>query len=191
MCKEKIGIMLGRVLGGISTSLLFSAFESWMVTEHRRRGFPESLLASTFSYAQVGNGLLAVAAALAAALAASALESTPPRHRSRAVAYDRLASLAQDRGAVQEALALRAKAVGALATPTQIAEASLDPAVAYELAGVMHNYATLFCEVGDTSAATKTLDQTHRVCGVVPDAAEQEDCRRRCDALRRHIVKEG
>ena len=80
-----------------------------------------------------------------------------------AVAYDRLASLAQDRGAVQEALALRAKAVGALATPTQIAEASLDPAVAYELAGVMHNYATLFCEVGDTSAATKTLDQTHRV----------------------------
>ena len=126
----------------------------------------------------------------AEALWHSALESSPPRHRSRAVAYDRLASLAQDRGAVQEALALRAKAVGALATPTQIAEASLDPAVAYELAGVMHNYATLFCEAGDTSAATKTLDQTHRVCGVVPDATEQDECRRRCDALRRHIVKE-
>ena len=74
--------------------------------------------------------------------------------------------------------------------PTQIAEASLDPAVAYELAGVMHNYATLFCEAGDTSAATKTLDQTQRVCGVVPNAAEQDECRRRCDALRRHIVKE-
>ena len=55
-------LLLGRFLGGISTSLLFVSFESWMVTEHRRRGFPESLLASTFSYAQVGNGLLAVAA---------------------------------------------------------------------------------------------------------------------------------
>jgi MFS family permease len=55
-------LLFGRFLGGISTSLLFVSFESWMVTEHRRRGFPESLLASTFSYAQVGNGLLAVTA---------------------------------------------------------------------------------------------------------------------------------
>lgn len=31
-------LLVGRVLGGISTSLLFSAFESWMVTEHRARG---------------------------------------------------------------------------------------------------------------------------------------------------------
>ncbi|KAG3226768.1 hypothetical protein PC129_g2689 [Phytophthora cactorum] len=30
-------LLVGRVLGGISTSLLFSAFESWMVTEHRQR----------------------------------------------------------------------------------------------------------------------------------------------------------
>lgn len=28
-------LLLGRVLGGLSTSLLFSAFESWMVSEHR------------------------------------------------------------------------------------------------------------------------------------------------------------
>ena len=28
-------LMFGRVLGGLSTSLLFSAFESWMVSEHR------------------------------------------------------------------------------------------------------------------------------------------------------------
>lgn len=31
-------LLLGRVLGGISTSLLFSAFESWMVSEHRKQG---------------------------------------------------------------------------------------------------------------------------------------------------------
>lgn len=30
-------LILGRILGGITTSLLFSAFESWMVTEHRKR----------------------------------------------------------------------------------------------------------------------------------------------------------
>ena len=28
--------MLGRVLGGIATSLLFSAFESWLVAEHNK-----------------------------------------------------------------------------------------------------------------------------------------------------------
>ncbi len=32
-------LMLGRVLGGIATSLLFSAFESWLVAEHFKRGF--------------------------------------------------------------------------------------------------------------------------------------------------------
>lgn len=42
-------LLLGRVLGGISTNLLFSAFESWMTTEHRRKGFPEEWLARTYS----------------------------------------------------------------------------------------------------------------------------------------------
>lgn len=28
--------MIGRVLGGIATSLLFSAFESWLVAEHNK-----------------------------------------------------------------------------------------------------------------------------------------------------------
>lgn len=27
-------LMVGRILGGIATSLLFSAFESWLVAEH-------------------------------------------------------------------------------------------------------------------------------------------------------------
>lgn len=31
-------LLLGRVLGGISTALLFTAFEAWMVTEHKKRG---------------------------------------------------------------------------------------------------------------------------------------------------------
>ncbi len=32
-------LMFGRVLGGIATSLLYSAFESWLVAEHFKRGF--------------------------------------------------------------------------------------------------------------------------------------------------------
>lgn len=42
-------LLLGRVLGGISTNLLFSAFESWMATEHRKRGFPEEWMSRTYS----------------------------------------------------------------------------------------------------------------------------------------------
>jgi MFS family permease len=42
-------LLVGRVLGGISTNLLFSAFESWMTTEHRKRGFPEEWLSRTYS----------------------------------------------------------------------------------------------------------------------------------------------
>jgi len=29
-------LLLGRILGGVATSLLFSAFESWLVAEHNR-----------------------------------------------------------------------------------------------------------------------------------------------------------
>ena len=42
-------LLVGRVLGGISTNLLFSAFESWMTTEHRKLGFPEEWLTRTYS----------------------------------------------------------------------------------------------------------------------------------------------
>ena len=32
-------LMSGRVLGGVATSLLYSAFESWLVAEHFKRGY--------------------------------------------------------------------------------------------------------------------------------------------------------
>ena len=34
-------LMLGRLMGGISTSILYSAFETWMIHEHKALGFPE------------------------------------------------------------------------------------------------------------------------------------------------------
>ncbi|KAL7146091.1 hypothetical protein ABFS83_06G018000 [Erythranthe nasuta] len=58
-------LMVGRVLGGIATSLLFSAFESWLVAEHFKRGFDQQWLSLTFSKAIfLGNGLVAIVAGL-------------------------------------------------------------------------------------------------------------------------------
>jgi len=57
-------LLIGRVLGGISTNLLFSAFESWMTTEHRHKGFPESWLERTYAETSIGNGTMAVLAGI-------------------------------------------------------------------------------------------------------------------------------
>ncbi|KAJ6294793.1 hypothetical protein OIU76_022804, partial [Salix suchowensis] len=58
-------LMIGRVLGGIATSLLFSSFESWLVAEHNKRGFEQQWLSLTFSKAIfLGNGLVAILAGL-------------------------------------------------------------------------------------------------------------------------------
>eukprot|EP01035_Chromulina_nebulosa_P020887 gene20887-27075_t len=62
-------LIFGRILGGLSTSLLFSAFESWMVSEHHKRGFPEHLLSSTFSISSSANGLIAIIAGVLAQFA--------------------------------------------------------------------------------------------------------------------------
>lgn len=71
-------LLLGRILGGVSTSLLFSAFESWMVSEHRKKGFPEEWLADTFGTASFINGLSAIVAGIAAQLFADQLGEIGP-----------------------------------------------------------------------------------------------------------------
>lgn len=51
-------LMLGRVLGGIATSLLFSAFESWLVAEHFKVNsfhLPLFLLGTIILHALVGH----------------------------------------------------------------------------------------------------------------------------------------
>ena len=58
---------MGRVFCGIATSLLYSAFESWLVAEHFKRGFNPDWLGGIFSQAVfLGNGLMAILAGLAA-----------------------------------------------------------------------------------------------------------------------------
>lgn len=53
-------LMFGRLTGGIGTSLLFSVFESWMQHEHKARKFTDDQLCQTFSYAVLGNGIVAI-----------------------------------------------------------------------------------------------------------------------------------
>ncbi|CAK0784454.1 hypothetical protein CVIRNUC_007658 [Coccomyxa viridis] len=54
-------LFVGRIFSGVATSLLYSAFESWLVAEHKKRGYDEDWLGGTFSQAVfVGNGLMAI-----------------------------------------------------------------------------------------------------------------------------------
>lgn len=41
-------LMFGRLLGGFATSLLWSAFEAWMVAEHNARGYDDEQLSGPF-----------------------------------------------------------------------------------------------------------------------------------------------
>jgi MFS family permease len=69
-------LMVGRVLGGMATSLLFSVFESWLVCEHHARGFGKASLDETFSLMFFGNYLVAILSGLAAEAAVDALPLT-------------------------------------------------------------------------------------------------------------------
>ncbi|KAK9829693.1 hypothetical protein WJX72_007390 [[Myrmecia] bisecta] len=62
-------LLVGRVFCGVATSLLYSAFESWLVAEHFKRGFDGAWLGGVFSKAVlIGNGLVAILAGLLAHL---------------------------------------------------------------------------------------------------------------------------
>ncbi|GAX74764.1 hypothetical protein CEUSTIGMA_g2211.t1 [Chlamydomonas eustigma] len=58
-------LLMGRLLGGVSTSLLFSTFESWLVAEHQSQGFSPALLSDIFSKSVfLGGGLMAILSGL-------------------------------------------------------------------------------------------------------------------------------
>ncbi|NXK57194.1 MFSD5 protein, partial [Chauna torquata] len=60
-------LAVGRVLGGLSTALLFSAFEAWYVHEHvERHDFPAEWVPATFSRAAFWNNVVAVGAGVVA-----------------------------------------------------------------------------------------------------------------------------
>ena len=71
-------ILLGRVLGGIATSLLFSSFDSWFVCSHENL---EGYVSQSFSIASTANA----ASAILAGLVSQVLVDKIPLHLGRKV----------------------------------------------------------------------------------------------------------
>jgi MFS family permease len=69
--------MLGRLLGGVSTSLLFSVFEAWLIRAHADADLPKQCLSKSFSWAAFGNSIIAITAGLIANKIAHAGPMTP------------------------------------------------------------------------------------------------------------------
>jgi MFS family permease len=55
-------LFIGRLTGGVATTLLFSVFDAWMVSEYHTRGlaYMSLSLSSVFSYAAVMSPLIAI-----------------------------------------------------------------------------------------------------------------------------------
>jgi len=59
-------LLFGRLTGGISTSILYSAFETWMIHEHKAAGFDDAWISGTFSLMTFGSSVVAILAGLVA-----------------------------------------------------------------------------------------------------------------------------
>lgn len=58
-------LIIGRIIGGVATSVLFSAFEAWYIHEHvETHDFPKEWIAVTFSKASMWSGVMAIVAGL-------------------------------------------------------------------------------------------------------------------------------
>lgn len=68
--------MLGRLLGGVATSLLFSVFDAWLIRSHADAQLKQ-YLGKSFSWAAYGNSIVAIIAGLVANRAASSFKMSP------------------------------------------------------------------------------------------------------------------
>jgi len=66
LCNSIIILFFGRILGGLSTTLMYSVFESWMVTEYHRQHLNEAggSLDDVFGIMTTLNGVVAIIAGL-------------------------------------------------------------------------------------------------------------------------------
>lgn len=72
------GLIISRMIGGITTNLLFSVFESWLVTEHRKHGFEEEKLEIILRDSTIVSNSAAIASGYIAHSLASALGPVGP-----------------------------------------------------------------------------------------------------------------
>lgn len=99
LSRDYLVLAAGRALGGLSTALLFAAFEGWYVHEHvERHDFPREWIAVTFARAAFWNNVLAVGAGGAAELFAEGLGLGPVAPFLVAVPLLVLAALFAGRG---------------------------------------------------------------------------------------------
>lgn len=80
-------LLVGRLLGGTATSLLFSVFESWLVCEHHKRGFSPEQLGDIFSLAIFGNSLVAIVCGFFAQAVADSFPMVPLGSDEKGGAY--------------------------------------------------------------------------------------------------------
>lgn len=71
-------LLLGRLAGGLGTSLLFSAPEAWLVGEYQKGGFEGNWLGQTFGWAYAGDSIVAITAGQLASITASKEGPTGP-----------------------------------------------------------------------------------------------------------------
>jgi len=72
--------MMGRLLGGIAYSLLFSIFEAWLIGAHTENGI-KKYLSKSFTLAAYANSVVAIIAGLVGHHAASASKMVPILHK--------------------------------------------------------------------------------------------------------------
>ncbi|TFK48921.1 DUF791-domain-containing protein [Heliocybe sulcata] len=68
-------LFLGRLMGGVSTSILFSAFESWLISDSSSKNIPQADLSNIMGRATLVNGFVATAAGVASNQLVSSTES--------------------------------------------------------------------------------------------------------------------
>lgn len=66
--------MIGRLLGGVATSLLFSVFDSWLIKAHAVEKLDKAYISKSFSAAAYGNSIVAIVTGLIANEIASTSE---------------------------------------------------------------------------------------------------------------------
>ncbi|CAF1505001.1 unnamed protein product [Adineta ricciae] len=71
-------LFAGRLLAGMATSILYSAFESWLNNEHRRRNFESGSLEMIFTNAYFGNSIVAILSGIAAQIVAETFGYVAP-----------------------------------------------------------------------------------------------------------------
>ncbi|CAI9737434.1 molybdate-anion transporter-like isoform X1 [Octopus vulgaris] len=71
-------LAVGCILGGVSTCILFSAFESWLIHDFNRQNIDKSLLGNIFSTSVLCNSIVAILMGLVAQLSVDAFGYTTP-----------------------------------------------------------------------------------------------------------------